>query len=67
MPKEVPKSSEHLVKLMLDKEIKRDKTKFADIDIKDLKNSTKTRRMLNDLQLRTAEVDYLKKEGKIHE
>ena len=66
MEKEAKKSSQHLVNLMLDREIKRDKTKFSDVDIDEFKNKVRTKKMLDDLHLRTAEVDYLKKESNIH-
>lgn len=62
MDKEVKKSSQHLIKLMLDKEIKHEKSKFADIDIKDFQNQARTKKMLTDLQLRTAETEHLLKE-----
>ena len=60
MEKEVSKSSQHLVKLMLDKEIKHDKTRFSDVDIDEFKNKIRTKKMLDDLELRTAEVNKLK-------
>ena len=60
MEKEVNKSSQHLVKLMLDKEIKHDKTRFSDVDIDEFKNKIRTKKMLDDLELRTAEVNKLK-------
>ena len=60
MEKEVNKSSQHLVKLMLDKEIKHDKTRFSDVDIDEFKNKIRTKKMLDDLELRTAEIEKLK-------
>ncbi len=60
MEKEVSKSSQHLVKLMLNREIKHDKTRFSDVDIDEFKNKIRTKRMLDDLELRTAEVNKLK-------
>jgi len=58
------KSNQHLINLLLDKEIKRDKTKFADIDIKDFQNEIKTKRMLNFLEKKDADIELLRKQIK---
>ena len=58
----VRKSNQHLVNLMLDREMKHDKTKFADIDLKDFQNQIRTKRMLGFLEKKTADTDLFKKE-----
>lgn len=63
MEKEGKKTSQHLINLMLDRELKRDKTKFSDVDIKEFQNNARTKKMLSDLELRDAEIEQLKKEG----
>ena len=63
MEKEAKKTSQHLINLMLDRELKRDKTKFSDIDIKEFQNNVRTKKMLADLELRNAEIEDLKKRG----
>jgi len=62
MSKEVSKSSQHLVNLMLDREVKKEKIRFSDIDLKEFQNEVRTKKMLADLELRTAETKNLLKE-----
>ena len=65
MSKEVQKNSQHLVNLMLDREIKHDKTKFADIDIDEMKDKVKTKQMLNFLEKKAADTNRLKEQIKV--
>ena len=65
MQKEALKNSQHLVNLMLDREIKHDKTRFADIDINELKDKIKTKQMLNFLEKKSADTNRLKEQIKV--
>ena len=65
MEREAKKSSEHLVNLMLDREIKHNKSRFSDIDIKDFQNQVRTKKMFTDLENRSVETQELKKEIKL--
>ena len=64
MEKEAKRSSEHLVNLMLDREIKHNKSRFSDVDIKDFQNQVRTKKMFADLENRSVETEELKKEIK---
>ena len=54
------RSYEQFVHLMLGRTAQHDKTRFSDIDIKEMQNRVRTKKMLSDLQLRTAETTRIR-------
>ncbi len=59
---EKKEGSKHLIDLMLDKNIKREKGKFADVTLQELQELSKKKKVIAELDGRTADSQWLKKE-----
>ena len=64
MGKDARKDNEHLVNMLLDRQVKKERSSIVDVDLKDLKNKQRTVKMLKALQQWHAETDKLEEELK---